>query len=968
MIRPAYLRRPIALTLGVAALVVASARGEPAPHGPSFAVRAGAIYSAAKDAAGPIVHGVLVVRDGKIEAVGADLAPPDDLPLIDLPDAVLCPGFVSAGGLGRGHSGPESTSGAYRAADGFDTYADYPVTLSRGTTTAYLTPGEQRLVSGVGAVVKLGGPAASRVLVPDADLAVNLGVFDPPPLYKAPFYASADVAIQPSKIQRPDSRLGALQELRERFDAAAAWTRDGKRPADGDFDAHLVALSRALEQKLPVRISARAAVDVRSALTAFGELQKRGLPPRCLVGLAGGDAVLPELKKLRVPLVVRIEDTYRNAAGDIGRDPDALDPQASEAATLTAAGLQVALAGAPGDMSEDLRLAAIFAVRAGMEPAAALAGITRVPAEILGLGERIGSLEPGKDADFLVLSAAPLDTRSFVRSAYVGGERVFESPRPRQSLAKALTSFVPPPPDPLVVRAGRIWTGDGTILNDAEVLIEKGKVASVGYRVPAPPRARFIDAGRDAFVVPGFVDAHGHLGLDNDRSAATPDLPIHQVVGAARRDFERVARAGVTTVLLSPYRPAPSGARVAAIKTYGADRAELVARETSGVEFSLLGKDPQAETENIRRTLEAAKRYDEQWKKYADDLKKWREGGAKPAEKPKTDERLEAAKVDPITGVWKITLSGDPLPQPVDGEMKLRLNADNSIEGRITDPTSGEEAPLTGTLVGDQVKMEVDVDTPLGKPTVTATLDKEDHMLGKAGVGNFSINFDATRTDKGPVEFKVTRQRKRSKDGGPTPPKIDENLEGLRLVLQGKAAIVVEVDGGADINAALKLIVDDFKLPVVLVGSAGDDDVLPLIEARRDNVGIVPPPALVRERFGKPYNPATEYSRRGVRVALQSNAEDGARSLPAMAFYAAREGMGGDAALKALTIDAARMYKLDDRIGSIAPGRDGDLLIFSGHPFDAGSRLERVIVGGREVPGSGVSRSAAGDSEVSNVR
>ena len=50
-----------------------------------------------------------------------------------------------------------------------------------------------------------------------------------------------------------------------------------------------------------------------------------------------------------------------------------------------------------------------------------------------------------------------------------------------------------------------------------------------------------------------------------------------------------------------------------------------------------------------------------------------------------------------------------------------------------------------------------------------------------------------------------------------------------------------------------------------------------------------------------------------------------------------------------MTIDAARMYMVDDRIGAIAPGLDGDLVIHSGHPFDADSTVERVIVNGKEV-------------------
>ncbi len=120
--------------------------------------------------------------------------------------------------------------------------------------------------------------------------------------------------------------------------------------------------------------------------------------------------------------------------------------------------------------------------------------------------------------------------------------------------------------------------------------------------------------------------------------------------------------------------------------------------------------------------------------------------------------------------------------------------------------------------------------------------------------------------------------------------------------------------------------------------------------AAEPSVGVVVPREIERVRTRRPYCEAVELSRKGIRVALQSDSEDGARDLPLMGLFAVREGLGGDAALKALTLDAARMYKLDDRVGSLEAGKDGDVLIFHGYPFDAGSRLERVIVGGQEVP------------------
>ncbi len=589
-------------------------------------------------------------------------------------------------------------------------------------------------------------------------------------------------------------------------------------------------------------------------------------------------------------------------------------------------------------MHEDLRMAAILAVRGGMPAERALAAITRVPAEILGVDERVGSLAPGRDADLLVLTGAPLDINSHVRQVYVGGEVVFDAP----------------PSNALIVRAGQVWIGDGTVLENGAVLIEDGQIQAVGRRVPHPPFARIIDAGADSFLTPGFVDAHGHLGLEGDRTIAKPDLQLHRAIAVADREFVRVARAGVTTVLLAPYRGAPNGARMAAIKTYGQGRDELVTRELCGLRFTLRGKDPFTKgVEPLRKALTAGKKYYDSWKKYEEELAKWKEDRDKgETEKKKTDteEVVEEGKADPITGTWEFTISGDPMPEPITGTLTLKLTG-TSIEGRMTDPMSGEEAELTGTLDGTEVRLEIEVEeSPFGNPTIEATLDAEDHMTGKVTFGTFELDVEATRTDKSPVEFKVKRQRKRSKDGRPVPPKIDENLEPFRPLLDGKIPAVVQVETAAQIEAALKLFVEEHKVPLVLVGAEDAAEIAERIAEHKDTLGVVIPPNVVRTRQRRPYTQAADLSRQGIPIALQSDSEDGARSLPLMGLFAVRNGLGPDAALRALTIDAARMYKLDDRIGSLEPGKDADLLIFSGHPFDAGSRLERVIVSGREVP------------------
>jgi imidazolonepropionase-like amidohydrolase len=68
-----------------------------------------------------------------------------------------------------------------------------------------------------------------------------------------------------------------------------------------------------------------------------------------------------------------------------------------------------------------------------------------------------------------------------------------------------------------------------------------------------------------------------------------------------------------------------------------------------------------------------------------------------------------------------------------------------------------------------------------------------------------------------------------------------------------------------------------------------------------------------------------------------------------VALYAVERGMSPERVLEAMTSGAARMFDLEDRVGSIAPGCDGDVVIFSGYPFDPATTIRRVIVNGEDV-------------------
>lgn len=893
------------------------------PAGDSFVLKAGCVITVSPQGPWEYRPGVVVVRDGRIEKVGGDeIDLPADLPLIDLPDATVMPGLVAASGTVRPHKGDESVAAGYLAIDAFDPYADYATLLATGVTTMHISPGTHRLMTGQGAVVKLGGPVGDRVLVARADLSINLGyeVYNPPNhvIYRTP--ASSDVAIPPAQRQRPSSRMGQLLALDEAIDASAHAT-------GGEYSLHADALATAWRDSQLLRFHARRGADIEAAIRFIKGHQRSGY----LVGGVEANLASDAIRRSDLPIVYEMPDPLSQVAYDLGADPDELFAQLGALSTIDPD--KLALAVSEDERGGNLRLAAATALKAGLDRRRAIEAITRTPARILGVHARVGTLAPGKDADLLVLSGDPLDASTHVHRAYIGGQLAFAAPK---------TSA-------LVVRAGTIWVNEELQYRDGSVLIEDGKIAAVGKTVPHPPFARFIDAGRDAFVTPGFIDAYGHLGLDGDEGAPGPDVSLGSVVGVPGVVEHRVAQAGITTVIMSPYSASSQGSQIVAVKTAGKDREQRVVRTTAGVSFDLKAADPMAVKSKLKGRLDAAKKYQAKWDKYEEELAEWREKMAKgeSVDKGSGSDEAEEGEIeeDPITGTWKTTISGGPIPEPQTATMKLRLTGDD-IEGRIIVPGAPEEAKIVATLDGTHISGEIQVDTGgLGYPTIEAELVETDHIVGTIGFQGLEIDLDALRTDKSEVEFTVVRKR-RGKDGRPLPPKVDEALEPLRKVLNEEVPLVATVRTAPQIDSVLA-IAEEYEIWVVFRGA---EEVSSLVEKLvEQDVGVIVPTQIERWRNHHRYHQADDLSRKGIKVAFQSDSEDGARNLPLVGLHAVERGMSPDKVLAAFTTGPSRMFMLDEEVGSLEVGRHGDLVIFSGHPFEAGSRIERVIINGEEV-------------------
>ena len=198
-------------------------------------------------------------------------------------------------------------------------------------------------------------------------------------------------------------------------------TTEPKKPADADPVLPLLKKAR------PVRITATTVGEIRWALSLVDEFGVREVISPATEAWIIADEIAKRNALLIITARDRDEpDERRNAAS--GANADA-------AGILQKAGVKFAVVPSDnsfsvgGELGRDLLnypLEAAFAMRGGADAQTALESITLTPAKILGMEKRIGSLEPGKDADILLMSGEPLDYRSFVEKTFINGKLYYD--------------------------------------------------------------------------------------------------------------------------------------------------------------------------------------------------------------------------------------------------------------------------------------------------------------------------------------------------------------------------------------------------------------------------------------------------------------------------------------------------------------------------------------------------------------
>lgn len=406
----------------VASLTPTAATAQtPAGDAAAVAFVGGTVHPVSSD---PIEGGTLLIEGDHIAAVGRDVAVPPGARVIDVSGKHVYPGFVhplTDLGLVEVDSVPGTrdvreigeVNSNLRAEVAFN--ADsfrLPPALAGGVVAAHVVP-EGGVLSGTSAVMRLDG-WNWRDMTIEAPAGMNLWW----PAY------SARGRRRQSAEEIEKRRKEALEVLDQTFDRAEAYGRAvaaaeaGRAPAPAP-DPRLDALLPVLSGEVPLFVHAGSYPQIESALDWIAE---RGFEHVVLI--AGYDVarLASEVAAAGIPVI--LDTVY--ATPD--RDWEPYDEVFTAAARLHEAGVRFAIAaggaGGGGENARNLPFEAATAAAFGLPRDVALAAITLRSAEILGIGDRLGSLEPGKEASFFVADGDPLEIRTHIESVWVAGREI----------------------------------------------------------------------------------------------------------------------------------------------------------------------------------------------------------------------------------------------------------------------------------------------------------------------------------------------------------------------------------------------------------------------------------------------------------------------------------------------------------------------------------------------------------------
>ena len=385
--------------------------------------------------AGEIAQGIIVLQGGKIASVGPGASAPAGARIIDAKGAIVTPGFVAAntllGAVEVRSLGDDLTvnnpdiGAAFDVQYGLDPQSTLiPVARLGGITRAIVMPlsaggggtdfhaddGEELYTAGGG------GGSKSTALFAGQAAVIHLGeganiLVKPEVGMVVPFGDGGANVAGGARGAEVVALKAAFRDVRDYMRNKAAYDRAGVRDM-GLSKADLEALIPVVEGRMPIIASVHKASDIRSVLQFAREERVKVI----LDGAEEGWMTAGEIAAAGVPVIV-------NPLSDRPESFQVLGATMENAARLQAAGVTLAIEGQGGaHRVRELRYNVGNAIANGMPYQAALAAVTINPARMFGVSDKIGSLEPGKDADLVIWTGDPFEPLSQPTAIFIRGE------------------------------------------------------------------------------------------------------------------------------------------------------------------------------------------------------------------------------------------------------------------------------------------------------------------------------------------------------------------------------------------------------------------------------------------------------------------------------------------------------------------------------------------------------------------
>jgi imidazolonepropionase-like amidohydrolase len=895
----------IAVAIALTAGANASLLGQPAQTRRTagavagiVAIRGATILTVTK---GTIPNGTIVLRDGKIAAVGAAVDVPAGAEVVDATGKFVSPGIIdahshiAADSINEGGTTVSSMTGIEDVLDPTDIniYRD----LAGGLTTANILHGSANPIGGKNAVIKLrwGKTRAEELLFEGAMPGIKFALGENPKDMRQ--------FGQTGPRRYPITREGVEFVIRDAFTRAKAYQRawreyEKKKAAGQDVvaparDLQLEPLVEILEGKRLVHAHCYRADEILMLLRLADEM---GFKIQTLQHVLEGYKVAKE---------IAAHGAGASSFSDWwGYKIEAEDAIPHNATIMVRKGVLVSINSDSAEHARRLNTEAAKSVKwGGLTDDEAFALVTINPAKQLKVDNRVGSLEQGKDADVVIWSHHPLSSYAIVERTYIDGiayyDRIAEERRltdmrkekeglltaEKQDRRAPTANEAQEPPKP---RAG----GQGPL--------DQETAATVARPKEEEPNGSGNGNGNGH----GTTPAVGTTGSQQPAQGAVWAITNARIHPVTKPVIER----GTIVIRGSKIEAVGAGVSVpAGAKTIDAAGADVYpgfinARTTLGLaEPGPRGFDDVSEMLEFNPELRAVVAYQAD----SDAIPVARANG------------VTTVAVVPAGGI----LGGQVAVMNLDGwtweEAAVRQTAGVSFNF----PTIGRPPSFFGPPPSQQEQDKTYDD-----------LKKErDQKLERLA----RLLDDARAYAKVPKDQRLTNW----------------SLEALVPIVEKKAPLFVAANREADIRDAVAFA-DRVKVNMILTGGMEAPLVAPLLKEKNIPVilgSVLTLPSREDMFHAASYQAAGELAQAGIRFAFATGDNTNVRLVPYNAAMSVAWGLPHEEAIKALTINAADILGVADRMGSIEPGKDANLLVSKGDPLEIRTTISHVVIAGKDV-------------------